>query len=79
VINGTICEELGMRKGNLQSQPSDTITGIVIATIGTLVLLSRLNVVRMGFNLPGELVTWWPLLLISWGVVLLLLPEKARR
>jgi hypothetical protein len=35
--------------------------------------------VQMSFTLPGDLVTWWPLLLISWGVVVLLLPQKARR
>jgi len=68
-----------MRSRNLQSRPSDTIVGIVIATIGTLALLARLNVFTMGFNLPGDLVTWWPLLLISLGVVLLFLPERARR
>jgi len=79
VNNGLHCEGFGMSGTNFQSQPSDTIIGIVIATIGTLVLLSRLDVIRIGFNLPGELVTWWPLLLISWGVVLLFLPEKARR
>jgi hypothetical protein len=43
------------------------------------VLLARLNVLTIGFNLPGDLVTWWPLLLISWGVVLLFLPAKAKR
>jgi len=64
---------------NLRSNSTDTIIGIVIATIGTLVLLSRLNLLTIGFNLPGDLVTWWPLLLISWGVVLLFLPQKARR
>jgi hypothetical protein len=64
---------------NLRSNSTDTIVGIVIATIGTLVLLSRLNLLTIGFNLPGNLVTWWPLLLISWGVVLLVLPQKARR
>jgi hypothetical protein len=79
VNNGTICEEIGMSRSHLQSHPSDTVIGIVIATIGTLALLSRLHVVQMSFNLPGDLVTWWPLLLISWGVVVLLLPQKARR
>ena len=64
---------------NLRSNSTDTIIGIVIAIIGTLVLLSRLNLLTIGFNLPGDLVTWWPLLLISWGVVLLFLPQKARR
>jgi hypothetical protein len=64
---------------NIRSNSTDTIIGIVIATIGTLVLLSRLNLLTIGFNLPGNLVTWWPLLLISWGVVLLVLPQKARR
>ena len=64
---------------NLRSNSTDTIIGIVIAIIGTLVLLSRLNLLTIGFNLPGNLVTWWPLLLISWGVVLLFLPQKARR
>ena len=68
-----------MRTSSLQSRPSDTIIGIVIATIGTLALLGRLNVFTMSFNLPGDLVTWWPMLLISWGIVLLLLPERARR
>ena len=68
-----------MNGNRLQSHPSDTVIGIVIATIGTLVLLARLNVFIIGFNLPGDLVTWWPLLLISLGVVLLFLPEKARR
>jgi len=68
-----------MNGNRLQSPPSDTVIGIVIATIGTLVLLARLNVFTIGFNLPGDLVTWWPLLLISLGVVLLFLPEKARR
>ena len=68
-----------MNDNRLPSYPSDTLIGIVIATIGTLVLLARLNVFRIGFNLPGDLVTWWPLLLISLGVVLLFLPEKARR
>lgn len=68
-----------MTGNNLRSNSTDTIIGIVIATIGTLVLLSRLNLLRIGFNLPGNLVTWWPLLLISWGVVLLFLPQKARR
>ena len=68
-----------MTGNNLRSNSTDTIIGIVIATIGTLVLLSQLNLLRIGFNLPGDLVTWWPLLLISWGVVLLFLPQKARR
>lgn len=68
-----------MNRSHLRSQPSDTVIGIVIAIIGTLALLSRLHVVQMSFNLPGDLVTWWPLLLISWGVVLLLLPQKARQ
>lgn len=68
-----------MTGNNLRSNSTDTIIGIVIATIGTLVLLSRLNLLRIGFNLPGDLVTWWPLLLISWGVVLLFLPQKAGR
>ena len=68
-----------MTRRNLQSRPSDTIIGIVIATIGTLALLARLNVFTIGFNVPGDLVTWWPLILISWGVVMLFLPEKARR
>lgn len=63
----------------LQSSANDVIIGVVIAIIGTLALLSRLNVLTIGFNLPGDLVTWWPLALISWGVVLLFLPEKARR
>jgi hypothetical protein len=79
VNNGIICEEIGMNRSHLQSHPSDTVIGIVIAIIGTLALLARLHVVQMSFNLPGELVTWWPLLLISWGVVVLLLPQKARR
>jgi hypothetical protein len=73
------CEESVMNGNRLPSHPSDTLIGIVIATIGTLVLLARLNVFTIGFNLPGDLVTWWPLLLISLGVVLLFLPEKARR
>jgi len=68
-----------MTSRNLQSRPSDTIIGIVIATIGTLALLARLNVFTMSFNLPGDLVTWSPMLLISLGVVLLFLPEKAKR
>ena len=63
----------------LQSNANDVIIGVVIAIIGTLALLSRLNVLTIGFNLPGDLVTWWPLALISWGVVLLFLPERARR
>ena len=63
----------------LQSNANDVIIGVVIAIIGTLALLSRLNVLTIGFNLPGDLVTWWPLALISWGVVMLFLPEKARR
>ena len=62
----------------LQSHAVDGIVGIVIAIIGTLALLSRLNVLTIGFNLPGDLVTWWPLLLISSGLVLLL-PERAGR
>lgn len=62
----------------LQSHAIDGIVGIVIAIIGTLALLSRLNVLTIGFNLPGDLVTWWPLLLISSGLVLLL-PERAGR
>lgn len=68
-----------MTGNKLQSSPNDAIVGVVIATIGTLVLLSRLNVLPIGFNLPVDLVRWWPLALISWGVVLLFLPEKARR
>ena len=68
-----------MNGNRLPSHPSDTLIGILIATIGTLVLLSRLHVFPIGFNLPGDFVTWWPLLLISWGVLLLFLPEKARR
>ena len=68
-----------MTGNKLQSQSNDAIIGVVIAIIGTLVLLSRLNVFTIGLNLPGDFVTWWPLLLISWGVVLLFLPEKARR
>ncbi len=67
-----------MSRSHLHSHPSDTVIGIVIAIIGTLALLVRLHVVQMSFNLPGDLVTWWPLLLISWGVVLLL-PQRARR
>ena len=78
-MNEMSCEEVAMTSKKLQSPSNDTIIGVVIATIGTLVLLSRLNVLRIGFNLPGDFVTWWPLLLISWGVVLLFLPEKARR
>jgi hypothetical protein len=78
-MNTMICEEVAMTGNKLQSQSNDAIIGMVIATIGTLVLLSRLNILTIGFNLPGDLVTWWPLLLISWGVVLLFLPEKARR
>ncbi|HKT24935.1 MAG TPA: DUF5668 domain-containing protein [Terriglobales bacterium] len=77
--NGTICEEIGMDGSYFHSRPSDIVIGIVIAIIGTLALLSRLHVVQMSFNLPGDLVTWWPLLLISWGVVLLFLPQRARR
>ena len=76
--NGTICEEIGMNRSHLHSHPSDTLIGIVIAIIGTLALLLRLHVVEMSFNLPGDLVTWWPLLLISSGLVLLL-PERAGR
>ena len=68
-----------MNRSHLHSHPSDTVIGIVIAIIGTLTLLLRLHVVEMSFNLPGDLVTWWPLLLISWGVVLLFLPQRARR
>jgi hypothetical protein len=79
MTNVMTCEEVGMRSTSSQSHPSDTFIGIVIATIGTLVLLSRLHVFPIGFNLPGDFVTWWPLLLISWGVVVLFLPEKARR
>jgi len=79
VNNAIAFEENGMRSRSLQSRPSDTIIGIVIATIGTLALLARLNVFTMSFNLPGDLVTWWPMLLVSWGVVLLFLPERARR
>lgn len=67
-----------MNRSHLHSHPSDTVIGIVIAIIGTLALLARLHVVQMSFNLPGDLVTWWPLLLISWGVVLLL-PQRAGR
>lgn len=68
-----------MTSNKLQSQTNDAIIGVIIATIGTLVLLARLKVLTIGFNLPGDLVTWWPLLLISWGVVMLFLPAKARR
>ena len=68
-----------MDRSHFHSRPSDIVIGIVIAIIGTLALLSRLHVVQMSFNLPGDLVTWWPLLLISWGVVLLFLPQRARR
>jgi hypothetical protein len=78
-MNETICEEVGMTSNKLQSQSNDAIIGVVIAIIGTLALLARLNVFTIGFNLPGDLVTWWPLLLISWGVILLFLPAKARR
>ncbi|HWY70003.1 MAG TPA: hypothetical protein VNX88_15135 [Terriglobales bacterium] len=68
-----------MNGKRLPSHPSDTLIGIVIATIGTLVLLARLNVFTIGFNLPGDLVTWSPLLLISAGIVLLFMLDKARR
>jgi hypothetical protein len=68
-----------MRTYNFPSHPSDRFIGIVIAVIGTLALLSRLDVVRIGSNLPQDLVTWWPLLLISWGILLLCMPERARR
>ena len=68
-----------MDRRHFHSRPGDIVIGIVIAIIGTLALLSRLHVLQMSFNLPGDLVTWWPLLLISWGVVVLLLPQKARR
>lgn len=78
-MNETICGEVGMTGNKLQSQSNDAIIGVVIAIIGTLALLARLNVFTIGFNLPGDLVTWWPLLLISWGVILLFLPAKARR
>ena len=68
-----------MNGNTLQSHPGETVIGIVIAIIGTLALLARLHVLEMGFNLPADLVRWSPLLLISWGVVLLLLPQRARR
>ena len=68
-----------MTGSKLQSHSSDGIIGIVIAIIGTLALLAQLNVFTIGFNLPGDLVTWWPLALISWGLIVLLMPEKARR
>jgi hypothetical protein len=42
-----------MRSGSSQSHPSDTFIGIVIATIGTLVLLSRLHAFPIGFNPRG--------------------------
>lgn len=67
-----------MRSGN-RAYARDAVAGFVIAIIGTMALLSRLNIFKIGFNLPLSLVTWWPLLLISCGVVLLFLPEKARR
>ena len=79
VDNSIHREEMFMNGNRLPSHPSDTLIGILIATIGTLVLLARLNVFTIGFNLPGDLVTWWPLLLISLGIVLLFVPEKARR
>jgi len=79
VNNGIHCEEMFMNGNRLPSHPSDTLIGIVIATIGTLVLLARLNVFTIGFNLPGDFVRWWPLLLISAGIVLLFVPERARR
>jgi hypothetical protein len=68
-----------MNGNRLPSHPSDTLIGIVIATIGTLVLLARLNLFTIGFNLRGDFVRWWPLLLISAGVVLLFVPERAKR
>jgi Domain of unknown function (DUF5668) len=77
--NEMSCEEMVMNGNTFQSRPSDTVIGVVIALIGTLVLLSRLHVVQMGFNLPGDLVRWWPLLLVYWGLALLLMPAKARR
>jgi len=74
-----IHEEVAMSRNPLQVSANETFVGVVIATIGTLVLLSRLNVFTIGVNLPGDLVTWWPLLLISWGIVMLVAPQKAGR
>jgi hypothetical protein len=68
-----------MTRNKPQLEANETIIGVVIATIGTLLLLSRLNIFTISFNLPGDLVRWSPLLLISWGVVLLFLPQKERR
>jgi hypothetical protein len=64
-----------MKSANLQSRTSDVVAGLIIATLGTLMLLSRMDILTISVNLPGaqEWITWWPLLLIVCGTVMLLL------
>ena len=64
-----------MKSANLQSRNSDAIAGMIIATLGTLMLLSRMDIFSISVNLPGaqEWMTWWPLLLIVCGIVMLLI------
>lgn len=69
----------GSMRGRVHSHPSDAAIGIAIATIGTLILLARLHLLHFAVNLPDGLITWWPLLLISWGLIVLALPRNARR
>lgn len=63
-----------MKSANLQSRTSDAVAGMIIATLGTLMLLSRMDILSIRVTLPGaqQWMMWWPLLLILCGVVMLM-------
>jgi Domain of unknown function (DUF5668) len=71
-------QEAVMKSANLQSRTSDAIAGMIVATLGTLMLLSRMDILSFRVNLPGaqEWMTWWPLLLIACGIVMLLVERE---
>jgi hypothetical protein len=62
-----------MKSSQLQSRTSDVVAGMIIATLGTFMLLSRMDILTISVNLPGALqwMIWWPLLLILCGMVML--------
>lgn len=62
-----------MKSANLQSRASDAVAGMIIATLGTLMLLSRMDILSIRVTLPAaqQWMMWWPLLLILCGIVML--------
>ena len=59
-------------------RPRSMAGPIILVALGVMFLLMNMHVVswpRLGWFFS----TWWPLLLISLGIVLLFAPEKARR